>query len=57
MKKRRISKKRIAYALLVLLSYLFIFWILASVIDTNIHNNPNDAYGQFASWNLFNKFI
>ena len=56
MKKRRISKKRVAYALVVFLSYLLIFWIVLSIIDTNTHNKPDDIYGQYASWNLFNNF-
>lgn len=57
MKKRRISKKRVAYALVVFLSYLLIFWIILSVIDTNAHNKPGDTYGQYACWNLFNNFV
>lgn len=54
MKKRRISKKRVAYAILVTLNFLFLLWILLSVIDTNLHNHPDSQYGQYSFWNFFN---
>lgn len=30
------------------------FWFLASIIDTNLHNDPlGDNYQDFSSWNIF----
>ena len=56
MKKRRISKKRVIYSIYVFLNFLFLFWIFVSVIDTNLHNRPDESYGQYAFWNIFNLF-
>ena len=39
------------------ISIFAISWIIASVIDVNIHNDIcNSNYGDFAWWNLFEIF-
>ena len=39
------------------ISIFVIFWIVASVVDVNIHNDIcNNGYGDFAWWNLFEIF-
>jgi hypothetical protein len=37
-----------------LISILFIIWIIASVVDVNLHNQVfSETYQNFATWNLF----
>lgn len=40
------------------ISIFVILWIVASVVDVNIHNDIcNNGYGDFAWWNLFEILI
>ena len=39
--------------LLGILGFLILFWIVASVIDINMHNSIGAGYGQYHAWNAF----
>ena len=52
--KMKIRWNNVLLALSVLITSLFAVWIIASVINTDLHNSiTNDNYLQFAKWNLF----
>lgn len=36
-----------------ILGFLILFWVVASVIDTNMHNSIDAGYGQYHAWNVF----
>lgn len=36
-----------------ILGFLILLWIVASVIDTNMHNSVSAGYGQYRAWNVF----
>ena len=54
--KRKLNKKHLAKFIIGVISWLFLIWLVASVIDTDLHNTmtPNPIY---ADWNIFNNFI
>lgn len=49
------KKRRINWAnIIALLGIILAFWIIASIFDTNIHNQPfTNDYGDFSAWNIF----
>lgn len=53
-------KKIVNIIFLTFLSGLII-WLFASIVDVNLHNNPNtENYKNYSDWNLFinlNDFI
>ncbi len=51
--KRRLNKKHLAEFIIGAIGWLFFIWLVASVIDTDLHNTmtPNPIY---ADWNIFN---
>lgn len=51
--RRRLNKKHLAEFIIGVISWLFFIWLVASVIDTDLHNTmiPNPIY---ADWNIFN---
>jgi hypothetical protein len=53
--KRKLNKKHCADFILSVICILFFAYLLASFIDTNLHNHPfTDSYGNYADWNIFN---
>ena len=53
--KRRLNKKHLAEFITGVMMWAFFIWIIASVIDVDIHNTvPNPHY---AVWNIFNLFF
>lgn len=40
--------------ILGILGFLILFWVIASVIDTDTHNSIGAGYGQYHAWNVFN---
>ena len=50
--------KKVISNILTIVSVAMIVWLLLSVVDVNIHNNPvAENYQQFAQWNFFNLFL
>lgn len=50
--RRRLNKKHLAEFIIGAMGWLCIIWLVASVIDTDLHNTtPNPIY---ADWNIFN---
>lgn len=50
--KKRLNKKHLVEFVIGAMGWLYIIWLVASVIDTNLHNTaPNPVY---ADWNIFN---
>ena len=51
--KRRLNKKHLVEFIIGVIGWLFLIWLVASVIDTDLHNTmtPNPIY---ADWNIFN---
>lgn len=49
------KKKIRAWEILVnIIIVLVVLWVLMSIIDINIHNDPfSDSYKSYQSWNLF----
>ena len=56
--KRKLNKKHLLdFVVCVILTGVFL-WIMASIIDIDLHNNTNPQYAkQYANWNLFNLFF
>ena len=53
--KRKLNKKHCVDFILSVICILFFAYLLASFIDTNLHNQPfTDSYGNYADWNIFN---
>ena len=53
--KRRLNKKHLMEFITGVMMWAFFIWIIASVIDVDIHNTvPNP---QYAVWNIFNLFF
>jgi hypothetical protein len=52
--KKKLNKKHCLEFILSVVCILFLAYLLASFIDTNLHNNPiTDSYGNYADWNIF----
>lgn len=51
--KRKLNKRHLAEFIIGTINWLFFIWIVASVIDTDLHNTmmPSPIY---ADWNIFN---
>lgn len=51
--KRKLNKKYLVEFIINVIGWLILIWIVASVIDTDLHNTtiPNPIY---ADWNIFN---
>lgn len=50
--KKRLNKKHLVEFVIGAMCWLCIIWLVASVIDTDLHNTaPNPVY---ADWNIFN---
>lgn len=51
--KRKLNKRHLAEFIIGAINWLFFIWIVASVIDTDLHNTmmPSPIY---ADWNIFN---
>ena len=37
----------------IILSIMFLLWILISFIDVNLHNNAAETVKEIANWNFF----
>ena len=45
---------KIIVNLVTIICIIVSFWFLASIIDTNFHNDPlGNNYQDFSSWNIF----
>lgn len=46
--------KKIIVNFVTIICIIVSFWFLASIIDTNFHNDPlGNNYQDFSSWNIF----
>lgn len=58
---RKINRKKqiknITLFVLCTFLFFFVFWILISIIDTNMHNSIGTGYGQYHAWNAFGIFL
>ena len=50
---RKLNKKHLAEFIVSAMGWLLLVWIVASVVDTDLHNTmlPHPIY---ADWNIFN---
>mgnify|MGYP004705714729 FL=1 len=50
--RRKLNKKHLVEFIVSVMGWLCLIWIIASVIDTDLHNTtPNPIY---TDWNIFN---